>query len=84
MLRNALMVSIPSTLGQRKIATEVWGIDTRFFGSALYSEHYNEFGISVGLAKRKERSIENSLNAGVSYLIGDGVRGWRFNLGYSF
>ena len=83
-LRNALMVSIPGTLGQRKIATEVWGIDTRFFGSALYSEYYNEFGISVGLSKTRERSIENYVNAGVSYLIGDGVRGWRLNLGYSF
>ena len=66
------------------MTTEFWGIDTRFFGSALYSERYNEFGISFGLTRTRERSIENHLGAGVSYLLGDGVKGWRANLGYHF
>ena len=83
-LRNGLMVSIPSTMGGRDVAIEIWGIDTRFFGSALYSEYYDEFGISFGLAKTRNRSIENHLRAGISYLTGDGVKGWRANLGYSF
>jgi len=83
-LRNALMVSIPSTMAGRKVTTEVWGIDTRFFGSDLYSEYYDEIGISFGLTKVSERSIENHLRAGVSYLTGDGVEGWRVNVGYSF
>lgn len=83
-LRNALMISIPSTLGDRKVTTEVWGIDTRFFGSDLYSEYYDEVGISFGFTKVRERSIENYLRAGVSFLTGDGVKGWRANLGYSF
>ena len=83
-LRNALMVSIPSTMGERKVTTEVWGIDTRFFGSELYSEYYDEIGISFGLVKTKERAIENYLRAGVSYLTGDGVSGWRANLGFWF
>ena len=83
-LRNALMVSIPSTMGERKVTTEIWATDTRFFGSDLYSEYYDEFGISFGLTKTRERSIENHLRAGVSYLTGDGVEGWRANLGYSF
>ena len=78
------MASIPSTIGDRKVTTEVWAIDTRFFGSDLYSEYYNEVGISFGLTKTRERSIENHLRAGVSYLTGDGVEGWRANLGYSF
>ena len=83
-LRNAMMASVPSTIGDRKVTTEVWAIDTRFFGSDLYSEYYDEIGISFGLTKAKERSIENHLRAGVSYLTGDGVEGWRANLGYSF
>ena len=48
-LRNALMMSVPSTLGDRKVTTEFWGIDTRFFGSELHSEYYDEVGISFGL-----------------------------------
>ena len=83
-LRNALMVSFPSTVADRDVTTEVWGIDTRFFGSDLYTEYYDEFGISFGLTKVSERSIENYLRAGVSHLTGDGVEGWRVNLGYSF
>ena len=83
-LRNGLMISIPSTMGGRKVTTEVWGIDTRFFGSDLYSEYYDEFGVSFGLTKTRERSIENHLRAGISYLTGDGVKGWRANLSYSF
>ena len=83
-LRNALMVSIPSTMGGRKVTTEVWGIDTRFFGSKLYSEYYDEIGISFGLVKTRERVIENYLRAGASYLTGDGVKGWRVNLGFQF
>ena len=38
-LRNGLMVSIPSTMGGRDVAIEIWGIDTRFFGSALVTAH---------------------------------------------
>ena len=83
-LRNGLMVSIPSTMGGREATTEVWGIDTRFFGSDLYSEYYQEFGLSFGLTETKENSIENYLRAGASFLTGDGVKGWRLNLGYHF
>ena len=83
-LRNGVMVSIPSTVADRNVTTELWAVDTRFFGSDLYSEYYHEVGISFGLTKVEERSIENHLRAGVSYLTGDGVKGWRANLGYSF
>ena len=84
-LRNGLMLSVPSTIGDRNVSTEFWVIDTRFFGSDLYSEYYDEFGVSLGLVKTKgRRSIESHLRGGVSYLTGDGVTGWRLNLGYSF
>ena len=83
-LRNGLMVSIPITGEGRKLITEVWATNTRFFGSDLYSEYYDEFGVSFGFTKSGERSIENRLRAGISYLTGDGVEGWRINFGYSF
>ena len=83
-LRNGLMLSVPGTMGGREVATEFWVIDTRFFGSELYSEYYHEFGISFGSARTEGRSIENYLRGGISWMTGDKVRGWRFNLGYSF
>ena len=83
-LRNGLMLSVPGTMGGRKVATELWITDTRFFGSDLYSEYNDEFGISFGSAKTEGRSIESYLRAGVSWMTGDKVEGWRFNLGYGF
>jgi len=83
-LRNGVMFSIPSKLGKRKVVTELWVIDTRFFGDDLYSERYDEIGFTFGLPKTKGFSIENFLRAGASYLTGDGVEGWRFNLNYEF
>ena len=83
-LRNGVMVSIPAKIGARDVAAEFWAIDTRFFGSELYSKYYNEFGVSIGLVKTENFSISNYLRAGLSYLTGDGVGGWRFNVGYSF
>lgn len=83
-LRNGLMFSVPGTMDGRKVVTEYWWTDTRFYGSDLYSEYYDEFGIAFGLTKTKGISIENHLRAGVSYMTGDGVKGWRINLGYNF
>ena len=83
-LRNGLMLSVPGTMRGRKVATEFWITDTRFYGSDLYSEYNDEFGISFGSAKTEERSIESYLRAGVSWMTGDKVKGWRFNLGYGF
>ena len=83
-LRNGLMLSVPGTMGGRKVATEFWITDTRFYGSDLYSEYNDEFGISFGSARTEGRSIENYLRAGVSWMTGDKVEGWRFNLGFAF
>ena len=83
-LSNGLMLSVPGTMWGRKLATEFWATDTRFFGDELYSEYNGEFGISLGTVKTEGYSIENYLRAGVSYMTGDNVKGWRFNLGYSF
>ena len=83
-LTNGLMLFVPGTMWGRKLATEVWVVDTRFFGDELYSEYNDEFGISLGTVKTEGYSVENYLRAGVSYMTGDNVEGWRFNLGYSF
>ena len=85
-LRNGLMVSRSRKVGKRDVVTEFWLTDTRFFGSDLFSEYYDEFGISLGTSRAKEgkRSIRNWLRGGVSYLTGDGVDGWRVNLGFRF
>ena len=83
-LRNGLMLSVPRTMGGRKVATEFWAIDTRFYGSELYSEYNDEFGVSFGSARTEGHSIESYLRGGVSWMTGDNIKAWRFNLGYSF
>ena len=83
-LRNGLMASWSIAMGERELVTELWVTDTRYFGSDLYSTYYNEFGASIGLPKNRGGSIESHLRGGVSYLTGDGVEGWRLNIGYWF
>lgn len=83
--RNGLLLSQPFHWGDRDLAVEYWVTDTRFFGDKLYSEYYDEVGISIGLAKRADGDLDNYLRAGISYLWGDGdVSGFKLNFGYAF
>lgn len=83
-LRNGIMASVPGTFRGKDVATEYWAVDTRYLGDDLYSEFYDEIGISFGFAKTEERRLENYLRVGASYLWGDGVSGFKLNIGYTF
>ena len=86
--KNGLMVShdlkflgidqewMEGTLGQ------VWAIDTRFVGSKLYDDNYQEFGVAVGRSFAFARG--KFIRLGISYLHSHHSQGATFNLGYKF
>lgn len=83
-LRNGLMASIPTVVMGQKMALEFSYINTVYTGTELYSNQYNEIGVTLGTNKGANNA-RNYLRAGLTYLEGQNdVRGVRLNLGYWF
>ncbi|MBI3599272.1 MAG: hypothetical protein HY097_01330 [Nitrospinae bacterium] len=91
-LRNGIMVSIPTESIKEETALEVFAIDTRYFGSALYIDQYNEVGFSFGHTKTVKKEISENvikkylrdLRAGFTYLFSNNSQGFTVNFGYTF
>lgn len=82
-LRNGVMLSHPANLFGRKLAVEYSLIDTRFFGTDLYMEQYNELGVTLGT--NRHASIARSYyRAGLTLLHGRNTNGFTLNFGYWF
>ncbi|TCK60033.1 hypothetical protein [Seleniivibrio woodruffii] len=89
-LRNGLRLSLP--FGEAKTTSlELFVTDTRYFGSDLYIDQYNEIGFSYGFTKvtvkekgGKTKGYLSSLRGGVTYMTADDADGFTFNLGWSF
>lgn len=62
-----------------------WVIDTRFYGDELYSNSWQEYGVSVGTRVQAGAIVYEQMNLGVSYLNGENdVSGLKLNFGYRF
>jgi hypothetical protein len=82
-LRNGIMYARPVTIGGRKMSIEYSLIDTRFLGSDLYNQGYDEIGVTLGTNK-SAMSSRSFLRAGASYVFSPNTRGFTLNLGYWF
>lgn len=81
--RNGVMVSVPTTIWGKRMAYEFSFINTQFSGSELYSQNYNEIGLTLGTYK--SASSLSNLRVGVTYLQGDNdINGLKLNVGYWF
>lgn len=90
-IRNGLMLSVPTEIMLKRTSLELFITDTRYFGSDLYIDQYNEIGFSFGYRKTERKTvlskIRNYLNdfrIGVTYLYSDDSKGFSTNIGYSF
>ncbi len=83
-LRNGVMASFPTQMMGRSLALEVSFVNTIYSGTDLYSNVYNEIGVTLGT--NKSANVERSyLRAGLTYLAGQNdIRGLRMNIGYWF
>ena len=90
-VRNGLMLYLPTDFLIKETGLELFGIDTRYLGDALFIDSYEEVGLSFGRTKVKRKTvgevIKNVLvdvRVGVSYIFAQGSHGFTANLGYSF
>ena len=83
-LRNGILLSVPTVAFGKKMAYEISFINTLFTGSELYSKQYNEIGLTLGTNK-SANSARSYLRAGISLLQGENdISGFRLNVGYWF
>jgi hypothetical protein len=90
-LRNGVMWMVPTEFMIKNTAVELFVTDTRYFGSDLFIDNYQEFGFSYGFrktaSKTKGSTIKNLLRylrAGVTYIYSEQSSGVKLNFGYTF
>jgi len=82
--RNGVLLSMPTNVFGPKQAVEFSYILTNYTGSALYSNVYHEFGLTLGTNKGAN-TARSYARAGLSYLLGEnGITTTRLNFGYWF
>lgn len=89
--RNGLLLAIPlgTQLWGQTLSLDIYAIDTRFFGDALYSDNYQEFGIDIGPLRSSDKLQPNvashPFGIGIKYITGEGdVDGLELSVGYRF
>lgn len=82
-LKNGVTLTQPVPVLDGMGSVEYSYANTRFFGTALYIEQYNEFGVSIG-TNRSARSARSYFRAGLSYLHSDKSKGFALNAGFWF
>lgn len=90
-LRNGVMIAIPTEKIRKNTYLELFVIDTRFFGTELYIDQYNEFGFSFGSKKVVRKTVKDKiknylrdLRVGATYLYASESKGFSINFGYTF
>lgn len=90
-IRNGLLFStpLPHSLWGREFSVDLYLTDTRFFGDALYSDNFQEIGISLGPRRSADKLAPNlsshPIGLGLKYLFGEGdIDGFEMNFGYRF
>ena len=84
-LRNGLLLSQPletKAFGTR-VSAEYFVTDTRYFGTKVLVDQYNELGFSLGTDKRM-LGVKKLFRAGVTVVHGANIKGATLNLGYKF
>jgi len=90
--RNGLILNIPTDSFVSRTSVELFVVDTRYTGSKLYIDQYQEYGITYGFDKLSESFLGESLKSinresfkiGLTYLNAEEVSGFKINFGYTF
>ena len=94
--RNALYYSsyFDTQILDRKLSGTIFFADTRYTGSAIYSDYQEEVGITLGLSPKIKADSTNSFlrrqldaqdfNLGISYITGRSFDGITANFGLNF
>jgi len=91
-LRNAVLYSLPTSDFVKNTSLDLYVIDTRYVGTKLYIDSYDEFGFSFGynklnvnvLSDKEEYAFDKEMKIGMSYLTSSKSNGFKVNFGFSF
>ncbi len=90
-MRNGLMLLVPTPAILDQTGLEFFVVDTRYFGRDLYIDQYNEVGFAFGYTKTESESVGSGVKnflddfrVGASYLFSEHSKGFTVNFGYSF
>jgi hypothetical protein len=81
--RNGVLYSQPINAFGKKMSIEYSLIDTRFTGTKLYNNGYDEIGVTLGTNKNAS-SARSFYRAGATYLFSPKTKGFSLNIGYWF
>lgn len=82
-LKNGVILSQPVSFMDGRGSVEFSYANTQFFGSDLYVQRYNEYGVSIG-TNPNARSVRSYFRAGINYLYSSKSKGLSANVGYWF
>jgi hypothetical protein len=83
-LRNGLLYSQPTRMLGGKMHFEVSLIDTRFFGSNLYSDNYQELKFTLGTTRAANLGATGVFRVGASLIHTPNDNGFGLEFGYWF
>jgi hypothetical protein len=83
-LRNGVMVSVPVHAFGGKMHFETALVDTRFFGTELYSNSQQELKFTLGTTRSANVANAGLFRAGLSYVKTPNDNGFKVELGYWF
>lgn len=82
--RNGLLASFPVNVFESPMSLEFDYVNTLYTGTDLYSNKYNEFGVSLGTNK-SANSKRSYIRGSLTYIMGENnIKGTRFSLGFWF
>ena len=83
-LRNGVLYSRPTRMLGGKMHFEVALIDTRFFGTDLYSDNYQELKFTLGTTRAANLAATGVFRVGASLIHAPKDRGFNLEFGYWF
>jgi hypothetical protein len=86
-LRNGFLYYVKTAGLMDNTGIELFVIDTRYLGTKLYNDNYQEVGLSFGFDRtsyESRRRSDKSLRIGVTSMIAKNNNGVMLNFGYSF
>lgn len=83
-LRNGVVVSVPTRIQGRKMHFETSLVDTRFFGSKLYDDNYQELRFTLGTTRSSSSASTGLFRLGLALRHTPNDNGYKIEFGYWF
>lgn len=83
-LRNGVVVSVPTRVQGRKMHFETSLVDTRFFGSKLFDDNYQELRFTLGTTRSSSTASTGLFRVGLALRHTPNDNGYKLEFGYWF